>query len=184
MPSLHQSRGRVDAASSVRRGALDVYRAGSRAAAQNKNDLSELNGTGGGGIEAGCAVLQLEQKQEEEASTPAGPAQALMVLAPKPSAPTWTARWPICVVHPKGEPSRRSPQTGNHGKADRAARRRPTEVDMTRIVALREKVKAAFVEREGAPEPPAVHRAAPAHRCAQDSPNINASQQPKHAKED
>jgi pyruvate dehydrogenase E2 component (dihydrolipoamide acetyltransferase) len=126
-------------------------------AAENNIDLSEVSGTGVGGRIRKQDVLAAAQQREEakkakEAQRPGSPAPAAAApAAPKPSAPTPT---PV-LAHLRGttqKASRIRQITANKTRESLQATAQLTqvhEVDMTRIVALRERAKAAFAEREG-----------------------------------
>jgi pyruvate dehydrogenase E2 component (dihydrolipoamide acetyltransferase) len=119
-------------------------------AAENNIDLSALNGTGVGGRIRKQDVLSAAQQKEEATKAPAA------APAPAPSAPTPTAPAPAAALaHLRG-----TTQKASRIRQITAAKTRESlqmtaqltqthEVDMTRIVALREKAKAAFAEREG-----------------------------------
>ncbi|MFZ3267033.1 MAG: 2-oxoglutarate dehydrogenase, E2 component, dihydrolipoamide succinyltransferase [Mycobacterium sp.] len=149
-------------------------------AAENKIDLSELNGTGVGGRIRKQDVLSAAQQKEEakQASTPAAAAQAPTgPSAPKPSAPTATP----ALAHLRGTTQKASRIRQITAKKTReslqatAQLTQTHEVDMTRIVALREKAKVAFAEREGVNLTflPFIARAA--IDALKIHPNINAS---------
>ncbi|MGA9614496.1 MAG: 2-oxoglutarate dehydrogenase, E2 component, dihydrolipoamide succinyltransferase, partial [Mycobacterium sp.] len=149
-------------------------------AAENKIDLSELNGTGVGGRIRKQDVLSAAQQKEEakQASTPAAAAQAPTgPSAPKPSAPTPTP----ALAHLRGTTQKASRIRQITAKKTReslqatAQLTQTHEVDMTRIVALREKAKVAFAEREGVNLTflPFIARAA--IDALKIHPNINAS---------
>ena len=122
-------------------------------AAENKIDLSSLNGTGVGGRIRKQDVLSAAQQKEEAAKAPApasaAPAQA--PAAPKPSAPTPAP----ALAHLRGttqKASRIRQITAKKTRESLQATAQLTQIheaDMTRIVALREKAKAGFAEREG-----------------------------------
>jgi pyruvate dehydrogenase E2 component (dihydrolipoamide acetyltransferase) len=126
-------------------------------AAENNIDLSEVSGTGVGGRIRKQDVLAAAQQREEakkakETQRPGSPAPAAAApAAPKPSAPTPT---PV-LAHLRGttqKASRIRQITANKTRESLQATAQLTqvhEVDMTRIVALRERAKAAFAEREG-----------------------------------
>jgi 2-oxoglutarate dehydrogenase E2 component (dihydrolipoamide succinyltransferase) len=148
-------------------------------AAENNIDLSELNGTGVGGRIRKQDVLSAAQ-QKEEAKKPPAPAPAAAAQAPsapKPNAPTPAP----ALAHLRGttqKASRIRQITANKTRQSLQATAQLTqthEVDMTRIVALREKAKAAFAEREGVNLTflPFIARAA--IDALKVHPNINAS---------
>jgi 2-oxoglutarate dehydrogenase E2 component (dihydrolipoamide succinyltransferase) len=148
-------------------------------AAENNIDLSELNGTGVGGRIRKQDVLSAAQ-QKEEAKKPPAPAPAAAAQAPsapKPNAPTPAP----ALAHLRGttqKASRIRQITANKTRESLQATAQLTqthEVDMTRIVALREKAKAAFAEREGVNLTflPFIARAA--IDALKVHPNINAS---------
>jgi len=148
-------------------------------AAENNIDLSELNGTGVGGRIRKQDVLSAAQ-QKEEAKKPPAPAPAAAAQAPsapKPSAPTPAP----ALAHLRGttqKASRIRQITANKTRESLQATAQLTqthEVDMTRIVALRERAKAAFAEREGVNLTflPFIARAA--IDALKVHPNINAS---------
>jgi 2-oxoglutarate dehydrogenase E2 component (dihydrolipoamide succinyltransferase) len=122
-------------------------------AAENNIDLSSLNGTGVGGRIRKQDVLSAAQQKEEAAKAPApasaAPAQA--PAAPKPTAPTPAP----ALAHLRGttqKASRIRQITAKKTRESLQATAQLTQVheaDMTRIVALREKAKAGFAEREG-----------------------------------
>jgi len=143
-------------------------------AAENDIDLNELSGTGVGGRIRKQDVLSAAQQKEEarKAPTPAPAAHA-----PKPSAPAPAP----AMAHLRGttqKASRIRQITANKTRESLQATAQLTqthEVDMTRIVALREKAKAAFAEREGVNLTflPFIARAA--IDALKIHPNINAS---------
>jgi 2-oxoglutarate dehydrogenase E2 component (dihydrolipoamide succinyltransferase) len=148
-------------------------------AAENNIDLSELNGTGVGGRIRKQDVLSAAQ-QKEEAKKPPAPAPAAAAQAPsapKPNAPTPAP----ALAHLRGttqKASRIRQITANKTRQSLQATAQLTqthEVDMTRIVALRERAKAAFAEREGVNLTflPFIARAA--IDALKVHPNINAS---------
>jgi 2-oxoglutarate dehydrogenase E2 component (dihydrolipoamide succinyltransferase) len=119
-------------------------------AAENNIDLSELDGTGVGGRIRKQDVLSAAQ-QKEEAKTAPAPAAAQAPSAPKPSAPAPAP----ALAHLRGTTQKASRIRQITAKKTReslqatAQLTQTHEVDMTRIVALREKAKAGFAEREG-----------------------------------
>jgi len=121
-------------------------------AAENNIDLGSLNGTGVGGRIRKQDVLAAAQRtaeKEQAAKAPAPAAQA--PAAAKPSAPTPAP----ALAHLRGttqKASRIRQITANKTRESLQATAQLTqvhEVDMTRIVALRQKAKASFAEREG-----------------------------------
>jgi pyruvate dehydrogenase E2 component (dihydrolipoamide acetyltransferase) len=120
-------------------------------AAENNIDLSEVSGTGVGGRIRKQDVLSAAQ-QKEEAKKKAQPGPS----GPAASAPVATAApTPSASAHLRGttqKASRIRQITANKTRESLQATAQLTqvhEVDMTRIVALRERAKAAFAEREG-----------------------------------
>ncbi len=119
-------------------------------AADNNIDLSELDGTGVGGRIRKQDVLSAAQ-QKEKAKTAPAPAAAQAPSAPKPSAPAPAP----ALAHLRGTTQKASRIRQITAKKTReslqatAQLTQTHEVDMTRIVALREKAKAGFAEREG-----------------------------------
>ena len=121
-------------------------------AADNNIDLSELDGTGVGGRIRKQDVLSAAQQKEEAKTAPApAPAAAQAPSAPKPSAPAPAP----ALAHLRGTTQKASRIRQITAKKTReslqatAQLTQTHEVDMTRIVALREKAKAGFAEREG-----------------------------------
>jgi pyruvate dehydrogenase E2 component (dihydrolipoamide acetyltransferase) len=122
-------------------------------AAENNIDLSSLNGTGVGGRIRKQDVLSAAQQKEEatKAPAPASAAPAQAAAAPKPSAPTPAP----ALAHLRGttqKASRIRQITAKKTRESLQATAQLTQIheaDMTRIVALREKAKAGFAEREG-----------------------------------
>ena len=122
-------------------------------AAENNIDLSSLNGTGVGGRIRKQDVLSAAQQKEEatKAPAPASAAPAQAPAAPKPSAPTPAP----ALAHLRGttqKASRIRQITAKKTRESLQATAQLTQIheaDMTRIVALREKAKASFAEREG-----------------------------------
>ncbi len=120
-------------------------------AAENNIDLSEVSGTGIGGRIRKQDVLAAAQ-QKEEATKKAQPGPP----APAPAATKPSAATPApALAHLRGttqKASRIRQITANKTRESLQATAQLTqvhEVDMTRIVALRERAKAAFAEREG-----------------------------------
>ncbi|HZC92464.1 MAG TPA: 2-oxoglutarate dehydrogenase, E2 component, dihydrolipoamide succinyltransferase [Mycobacterium sp.] len=144
-------------------------------AAENNIDLSALSGTGVGGRIRKQDVLSAAQQKEEAAQAPAPAPAAQAPSAAKPSAPT------PALAHLRGttqKASRIRQITANKTRESLQATAQLTqthEADMTRIVALREKAKAAFAEREGVNLTflPFIARAA--IDALKMHPNINAS---------
>ncbi|MBV8179008.1 MAG: 2-oxoglutarate dehydrogenase, E2 component, dihydrolipoamide succinyltransferase [Mycobacterium sp.] len=120
-------------------------------AAENNIDLSQVNGTGVGGRIRKQDVLSAAQQKEEAKKAPAAAPAAAAPAAPKPSAPTPAP----ALAHLRGttqKASRIRQITATKTRESLQATAQLTqihEVDMTRIVALRDKAKAAFAEREG-----------------------------------
>jgi pyruvate dehydrogenase E2 component (dihydrolipoamide acetyltransferase) len=121
-------------------------------AAENNIDLAEVSGTGVGGRIRKHDVLSAAQRKEEAKEAPAAAAPAAAApSAPKPSIPTPAP----ALAHLRGttqKASRIRQITAKKTRESLQATAQLTqihEVDMTRIVALREKAKAAFAEREG-----------------------------------
>ncbi|HTZ14692.1 MAG TPA: 2-oxoglutarate dehydrogenase, E2 component, dihydrolipoamide succinyltransferase [Mycobacterium sp.] len=124
-------------------------------AAENNVDLSQVNGTGVGGRIRKQDVLSAAEKkaaEKEEAKKPPETAPAVAApSAPKPSAPTPAP----ALAHLRGTTQKASRIRQITAKKTReslqatAQLTQTHEVDMTRIVALRDKAKAGFAEREG-----------------------------------
>jgi pyruvate dehydrogenase E2 component (dihydrolipoamide acetyltransferase) len=123
-------------------------------AAENNIDLSQVNGTGVGGRIRKQDVLSAAEKKaaaKEGARKATETAPAVAPSAPKPSAPTPAP----ALAHLRGTTAKASRIRQLTAKKTReslqatAQLTQTHEVDMTRIVALREKAKAAFAEREG-----------------------------------
>jgi pyruvate dehydrogenase E2 component (dihydrolipoamide acetyltransferase) len=146
-------------------------------AAENNIDLSALSGTGVGGRIRKQDVLSAAQQKEEPTKAPAPAPAARAPFAPKPSAPAPAP----ALAHLRGttqKASRIRQITANKTRESLQATAQLTqthEADMTRIVALREKAKAAFAEREGVHLTflPFIARAA--IDALKIHPNINAS---------
>jgi len=146
-------------------------------ATENNIDLSELNGTGVGGRIRKQDVLSAAQQKEEAKQAPAAAQAPSVPSGPKPSAPTPTP----ALAHLRGTTQKASRIRQITAKKTReslqatAQLTQTHEVDMTRIVALREKAKAAFAEREGVNLTflPFIARAA--IDALKIHPNINAS---------
>lgn len=120
-------------------------------AAEHNIDLGTLTGTGVGGRIRKQDVLAAAQKKEEpqQAPAPTAPAPAAATAAPAPAAPS------PALAHLRG-----TTQKASRIRQITAAKTRESlqataqltqthEVDMTRIVGLRSRAKAAFAEREG-----------------------------------
>jgi pyruvate dehydrogenase E2 component (dihydrolipoamide acetyltransferase) len=125
-------------------------------AAENNIDLSALNGTGVGGRIRKQDVLSAAAQKEEAAKAPAAPAAAPAAAAPALSAPKPSTAAPApALAHLRGttqKASRIRQITAKKTRESLQATAQLTQVheaDMTRIVALRERAKAAFAEREG-----------------------------------
>jgi pyruvate dehydrogenase E2 component (dihydrolipoamide acetyltransferase) len=122
-------------------------------AAENNIDLSSLNGTGVGGRIRKQDVLSAAQQKDEatKAPAPASAAPAQAPAAPKPSASTPAP----ALAHLRGttqKASRIRQITAKKTRESLQATAQLTQIheaDMTRIVALREKAKVGFAEREG-----------------------------------
>jgi 2-oxoglutarate dehydrogenase E2 component (dihydrolipoamide succinyltransferase) len=122
-------------------------------AAENNIDLSRVNGTGVGGRIRKQDVLSAAAKKaaekEEVKKTPEAAPAAAAPYAPKPSAPA------PALAHLRGTTQKATRIRQITAKKTReslqatAQLTQTHEVDMTRIVALRDKAKAAFAEREG-----------------------------------
>ncbi len=125
-------------------------------AAENNIDLAEVSGTGVGGrirkqdVLSAAAKTAAEKEGAKAAPAAAAPAAAAPSAA-KPSVPTPAA----ALAHLRGttqKASRIRQITATKTRESLQATAQLTqihEVDMTRIVALREKAKRAFAEREG-----------------------------------
>lgn len=124
-------------------------------AAENNIDLSQVNGTGVGGRIRKQDVLSAAAKKavekEEAKRTPEAAPAAAAPFAPKPSAPAPAP----ALAHLRGTTQKATRIRQITAKKTReslqatAQLTQTHEVDMTRIVALRDKAKAAFAEREG-----------------------------------
>jgi pyruvate dehydrogenase E2 component (dihydrolipoamide acetyltransferase) len=122
-------------------------------ATENNIDLSQVNGTGVGGRIRKQDVLSAAAKKaaekEEVKKTPEAAPAAAAPYAPKPSAPA------PALAHLRGTTQKATRIRQITAKKTReslqatAQLTQTHEVDMTRIVALRDKAKAAFAEREG-----------------------------------
>jgi 2-oxoglutarate dehydrogenase E2 component (dihydrolipoamide succinyltransferase) len=125
-------------------------------AAENNIDLAEVSGTGVGGrirkqdVLSAAAKTAAEKEGAQKAPAAAAPAAAAPSAA-KPSVPTPAP----ALAHLRGttqKASRIRQITATKTRESLQATAQLTqihEVDMTRIVALREKAKRAFAEREG-----------------------------------
>jgi pyruvate dehydrogenase E2 component (dihydrolipoamide acetyltransferase) len=121
-------------------------------AAENNIDLAEVTGTGVGGRIRKQDVLAAAQQKQEPKQPPAAAAPAAAVpSAAKPSVATPAP----ALAHLRGTTQKASRIRQITAKKTReslqatAQLTQTHEVDMTRIVALREKAKRAFAEREG-----------------------------------
>ncbi|BBX45215.1 2-oxoglutarate dehydrogenase, E2 component, dihydrolipoamide succinyltransferase [Mycobacterium cookii] len=147
-------------------------------AADNNIDLSTLSGTGVGGRIRKQDVLAAAEQKAQAAKAPAAPAPAAQApAAAKPSAPAPAP----ALAHLRGttqKASRIRQITANKTRESLQATAQLTqthEVDMTRIVALRNRAKTSFAEREGVNLTflPFIARAA--IDALKAHPNINAS---------
>ena len=152
-------------------------------AAENNIDLGSLNGTGVGGRirkQDVLAAAELRAQKEQAATAPAAqpPAPAAQASAPaKPSAPAPAP----ALAHLRGTTQKATRIRQITAKKTReslqatAQLTQTHEVDMTRIVSLRHRAKAAFAEREGVNLTflPFIARAA--IDALKIHPNINAS---------
>jgi pyruvate dehydrogenase E2 component (dihydrolipoamide acetyltransferase) len=151
-------------------------------AAENNIDLGSLNGTGvGGRIRKQDVLAAAEQRaQQEQAAKAPAPTPAPAAQAPAAAKPSAAAPAPA-LAHLRGttqKASRIRQITANKTRESLQATAQLTqthEVDMTRIVALRHRAKAAFAEREGVNLTflPFIARAA--IDALKVHPNINAS---------
>jgi pyruvate dehydrogenase E2 component (dihydrolipoamide acetyltransferase) len=124
-------------------------------AAENNVDLSQVTGTGVGGRIRKQDVLSAAEKKaaekEEAKKTPETAAAYAAPSVPKPSAPAPAP----ALAHLRGTTQKASRIRQITAKKTReslqatAQLTQTHEVDMTRIVALRDKAKGAFAEREG-----------------------------------
>ncbi|WP_343601988.1 2-oxoglutarate dehydrogenase, E2 component, dihydrolipoamide succinyltransferase [Mycobacterium sp.] len=118
-------------------------------AAENNIDLAAVTGTGVGGRIRKQDVLAAAQQKKEAATTPVAAAQ------PAAPAPTAAAAPAPALAHLRGttqKASRIRQITANKTRESLQATAQLTqthEVDMTRIVGLRARARAAFAEREG-----------------------------------
>jgi pyruvate dehydrogenase E2 component (dihydrolipoamide acetyltransferase) len=118
---------------------------------ENNVDLAEITGTGVGGRIRKQDVLAVaeQKKQPQQAPAPAAPAPAAAAPAAKAPTPAPT------LAHLRGttqKASRIRQITANKTRESLQATAQLTqthEVDMTKVVALRARAKAAFAEREG-----------------------------------
>jgi pyruvate dehydrogenase E2 component (dihydrolipoamide acetyltransferase) len=151
-------------------------------AAENNIDLGSLNGTGvGGRIRKQDVLAAAEQRaQKEQAATAPAPTPAPAAPAPAAAKPSAAAPAPA-LAHLRGTTQKASRIRQITAKKTReslqatAQLTQTHEVDMTRIVALRHRAKAAFAEREGVNLTflPFIARAA--IDALKVHPNINAS---------
>jgi pyruvate dehydrogenase E2 component (dihydrolipoamide acetyltransferase) len=152
-------------------------------AAENNVDLGSLTGTGVGGRirkQDVLAAAQQRAQEEQAAKAPAAQPPAPAAQAPAAAKPGAAASAPA-LGHLRGttqKASRIRQITANKTRESLQATAQLTqthEVDMTRIVALRHKAKAAFAEREGVNLTflPFIARAA--IDALKVHPNINAS---------
>ncbi|MDT5023441.1 MAG: hypothetical protein QOI33_3965, partial [Mycobacterium sp.] len=151
-------------------------------AAENNIDLGSLNGTGvGGRIRKQDVLAAAEQRaQKEQAATAPTPTPAPAAPAPAVAKPSAAAPAPA-LAHLRGTTQKASRIRQITAKKTReslqatAQLTQTHEVDMTRIVALRHRSKAAFAEREGVNLTflPFIARAA--IDALKVHPNINAS---------
>ncbi len=147
-------------------------------ASENNIDLAEVTGTGVGGRIRKQDVLAAAQQKKDAEKAPAPAAQA--AAAPAPKAPAASTAAPS-LAHLRGttqKASRIRQITANKTRESLQATAQLTqthEVDMTKIVALRARAKAAFAEREGVNLTflPFIARAA--IDALKIHPNINAS---------
>ncbi|MGO9930052.1 MAG: 2-oxoglutarate dehydrogenase, E2 component, dihydrolipoamide succinyltransferase [Mycobacterium sp.] len=124
-------------------------------ATENKIDLAEVAGTGVGGRIRKQDVLAAAQKKEEAKRAPAAPAAQAPAAAPAANAPEAAPTPAAALAHLRGttqKASRIRQITANKTRESLQATAQLTqthEVDMTKIVGLRARAKAAFAEREG-----------------------------------
>ena len=151
-------------------------------AAENNIDLSSLTGTGVGGRVRKQDVLAAAEQRAQKDQAANAPAAAPAPAAPTPAAARPSAPAPApALAHLRGttqKASRIRQLTANKTRESLQATAQLTqthEVDMTRIVALRNRAKAAFAEREGVNLTflPFIARAA--IDALKVHPNINAS---------
>jgi pyruvate dehydrogenase E2 component (dihydrolipoamide acetyltransferase) len=122
-------------------------------ASENNIDLAKVDGTGVGGRIRKQDVLAAAQKKEEATKAPAPAAQA--PAAPAAPAPAAAPTPAPALAHLRGttqKASRIRQLTAKKTRESLQATAQLTqthEVDMTKIVRLRARAKAAFVEREG-----------------------------------
>ncbi len=147
-------------------------------ASENGIDLTQITGTGVGGRIRKQDVLAAAEQKQRAASTPAPPPAAAPAA---PSAPAAAAAPAPALAHLRGttqKASRIRQLTAAKTRESLQATAQLTqthEVDMTRIVGLRARAKAAFAEREGVNLTflPFIARAA--IDALKVHPNINAS---------
>ncbi len=151
-------------------------------AAENNIDLSSVKGTGVGGRVRKQDVLAAAEQRAQKDQVANAPAAAPAPAAHTPAAARPSAPAPApALAHLRGttqKASRIRQLTANKTRESLQATAQLTqthEVDMTRIVALRNKAKAAFAEREGVNLTflPFIARAA--IDALKVHPNINAS---------
>ena len=151
-------------------------------AAENNIDLSSVKGTGVGGRVRKQDVLAAAEQRAQKDQAANAPAAAPAPAAHTPAAARPSAPAPApALAHLRGttqKASRIRQLTANKTRESLQATAQLTqthEVDMTRIVALRNKAKAAFAEREGVNLTflPFIARAA--IDALKVHPNINAS---------
>ena len=152
-------------------------------AAGNNIDLAEVTGTGVGGRIRKQDVLAAAQKKEEAKKAPApeqAPAAAPAVDSGKPARAAAPTPAPA-LAHLRGTTQRASrirQITANKTRESLQATAQLTqthEVDMTKIVGLRARAKAAFAEREGVNLTYLPFIARAAIDALKIHPNINAS---------
>jgi pyruvate dehydrogenase E2 component (dihydrolipoamide acetyltransferase) len=146
-------------------------------AAENNIDLSQLNGTGVGGRIRKQDVLSAAQQKTEAKTAPDAVSAAAASAAPKPSAPTPAP----ALAHLRGTTQKASRIRQITAKKTReslqatAQLTQTHEVDMTKIVGLRARAKAAFAEREGVNLTYLPFIAKAAIDALKIHPNVNAS---------
>jgi 2-oxoglutarate dehydrogenase E2 component (dihydrolipoamide succinyltransferase) len=150
-------------------------------ASENNIDLAGVTGTGvGGRIRKQDVLAAAEQKEQQKKDAQKAPAAQAAAPAPAPKAPASSTSAPS-LAHLRGttqKASRIRQLTANKTRESLQATAQLTqthEVDMTKIVALRARTKAAFAEREGVNLTflPFIARAA--IDALKIHPNINAS---------
>ncbi|HXY65929.1 MAG TPA: 2-oxoglutarate dehydrogenase, E2 component, dihydrolipoamide succinyltransferase [Mycobacterium sp.] len=120
-------------------------------ASESNIDLSQVHGTGVGGRIRKQDVLSAAAEKEEVEKAPEAASATAAPAAPKPSAPTPAP----ALANLRGTTQKASRIRQITAKKTReslqatAQLTQTHEVDMTRIVGLRDKAKAAFAEREG-----------------------------------